>query len=155
MWHWRVARLEIADQVDFIQDCPSFVGLQDYVQLVAGASLTAAHLLRKRKVEIAICWDGGRSVFTTITMTIMMQINKRARHHAQKSNASGFCYVADCVLAILALKRPEPLEGNALCFTKPRIMYLDLDLHFSDAVSQTFYTPNRMANSNQQVLVSE
>lgn len=50
------------------------------------------------------------------------------RHHAQKSHAAGFCYVADCVLAILALKRPP----------KSRIMYLDFDLHHSDAVSQAF-----------------
>lgn len=61
----------------------------------------------------------------------------RARHHAQKSQASGFCYVADCVLAILALKRSSALVGG-LSIPKPRIMYLDLDLHFSDGVSQAF-----------------
>jgi histone deacetylase 8 len=45
--------------------------------------------------------------------------------------------VADCVLAILALKRPP----------KTRTMYLDLDLHFSDAVSQAF-----AASTSGQVL---
>lgn len=59
------------------------------------------------------------------------------RHHAQKSRASGYCYVADCVLAILALRKP-PL-GSPFPSRKPRIMYLDLDLHFSDAVSESFY----------------
>lgn len=50
-------------------------------------------------------------------------------HHARKSRASGFCYVADCVLAILVLKKIN---------SRPRIMYIDLDLHFSDAVSEAF-----------------
>jgi histone deacetylase 8 len=69
------------------------------------------------------------------------------RHHAQKSHASGFCYVADCVLAILALRRQSSLPPR-----KPRVMYLDLDLHFSDAVTQAFYTPNPFVAP--QVLVS-
>jgi histone deacetylase 8 len=43
-----------------IQDCPTFAGLPEYVQLVAGASLTAAHALKQDKTDIAICWDGGR-----------------------------------------------------------------------------------------------
>ncbi|KAF7979298.1 hypothetical protein HWV62_43012 [Athelia sp. TMB] len=109
----------------FGQDCPRFRGLASYVQLVAGASLTAAQALISPSptggvsFDTAICWDGGR-------------------HHAQKSHAAGFCYVADCVLLLLALKRaPVQQEGR-----KPRVMYLDLDLHFSDAVSQAFHTPS-------------
>lgn len=62
------------------------------------------------------------------------------RHHAHKSKASGFCYVADIVLALLALKKPTP------SIPKPRIMYLDLDLHFSDGVSKAFH------NTNSQIL---
>lgn len=104
-------------------DCPPFQGLPEYVQLIAGAVLTAAEVLRQSKAEIAICWDGGR-------------------HHAQKSHASGFCYVADCILAILALKRrlSSPYIPNMIPTPKPRIMYLDLDLHFSDAVSDAFFS---------------
>lgn len=41
-------------------DCPPFRGLSDYVQLVAGASLTAARALQMPDVTVAICWDGGR-----------------------------------------------------------------------------------------------
>ncbi|KIJ27717.1 hypothetical protein M422DRAFT_784786 [Sphaerobolus stellatus SS14] len=66
-------------------------------------------LLKQGRADIAINWDGGR-------------------HHTHKDHASGLCYVADCTLALLALKRPP----------KSRIMYIDLDLHFSDAVSQAF-----------------
>lgn len=79
--------------------------------------------------DIALCWDGGR-------------------HHAQKSHAAGFCYVADCVLLILALKRaPITQKGR-----RPRVMYLDLDLHFSDAVSQAFHTPSSNTGAIPQVM---
>lgn len=81
------------------------------------------------------------------------------RHHAQKSHASGFCYVADCILAILSLKRvtlatvPQSQDRTTSNARKPRVMYLDLDLHFSDAVSEAFTTLN--SPSVPQVLVSQ
>ena len=83
--------------------------------------------------------------------------NVKIRHHAQKSFASGFCYVADCILAILAIKRGMPLNTLAPSISstipqKPRIMYLDLDLHYSDAVSDAFYAP--LSTSPPQILVS-
>ena len=83
--------------------------------------------------------------------------NVKIRHHAQKSFASGFCYVADCILAILAIKRGMPLNAlapsiSAIMPKKLRIMYLDLDLHYSDAVSDAFYAP--MSSSPPQILVS-
>ncbi|KAH9918958.1 histone deacetylase complex protein [Fomitopsis serialis] len=99
------------------EDCPPFAGLSQYVRLVAGGTLTAASALREDRADIAICWDGGR-------------------HHARKSEASGFCYVADCILAMLTLKRMH--RGPDSSVRRPRVMYLDLDLHFSDAVSEAF-----------------
>ena len=83
--------------------------------------------------------------------------NVKIRHHAQKSFASGFCYVADCILAILAIKRGMPLNTLAPSISstipqKPRIMYLDLDLHYSDAVSDAFYAP--ISSTPPQILVS-
>ncbi|ETW80856.1 hypothetical protein HETIRDRAFT_320612, partial [Heterobasidion irregulare TC 32-1] len=107
-------------------DCPPFRGLPEYVQSVAGASLAAARALAQDSCDVSICWDGGR-------------------HHAHKARASGFCYVNDCVLALLSLKRaPVPSPPSAAAAApprKPRIMYLDLDLHFSDGVSSAFHTP--------------
>ncbi|KIK56614.1 hypothetical protein GYMLUDRAFT_46943 [Collybiopsis luxurians FD-317 M1] len=115
-------------------DCPRFESLSEYVRLVAGATLTAANALKLNYADIAINWDGGR-------------------HHAQKYRASGFCYVADCVLAILLLRKAQPLpplvslnDSNIDSITaqkqrRPRVMYLDLDVHFSDGVSEAFYTP--------------
>ena len=72
-----------------------------------------------------------------------------SRHHAQKAQASGFCYVADCVLAILTLKKPRPARAG-LTPHKPRVMYLDLDLHFSDGVSQAFLSPPSVASPATQ-----
>jgi hypothetical protein len=37
--------------------------MSQYVQLVAGASLTAAKILSLRNINVSLCWDGGRSVF--------------------------------------------------------------------------------------------
>ncbi|KXN80812.1 Histone deacetylase 8 [Leucoagaricus sp. SymC.cos] len=104
-------------------DCPLFVGLPDYVQLVAGATLTAVDALRHNISDIAINWDGGR-------------------HHASRARAAGFCYVADCVLALLALKTvpraPSTRAQDEQTHALPRVFYLDLDLHFSDVVSSAF-----------------
>ncbi|KAI0937662.1 hypothetical protein AcW1_001515 [Taiwanofungus camphoratus] len=112
------------------EDCPPFDGLPEYIRLVGGASLSAANALCRGEADITICWDGGR-------------------HHAQKSQASGFCYVADCVLAILALKR-VPAPGPSP--RKPRIMYLDLDLHFSNGVSHAFSSSSSTSLAAPQVL---
>lgn len=47
-------------------------------------SLAAAVKVNKQQTDIAVNWSGGL-------------------HHAKKSEASGFCYVNDIVLAILEL----------------------------------------------------
>jgi histone deacetylase 8 len=73
----------------------------------------------------------------------------RIRHHAHKSQASGFCYVNDCVLALLVLRRAPPLSpdpGNIR--KKSRVMYLDLDVHYGDGVAAAF----RGAGPRGQVL---
>jgi acetoin utilization deacetylase AcuC-like enzyme len=67
-------------------DCPAFTGLFSYCQQYAGASLAAARKLAIGSTDIAINWSGGL-------------------HHAKKTEASGFCYVNDIVLAILELLR--------------------------------------------------
>ncbi|KAL5531903.1 hypothetical protein ACEPAF_5466 [Sanghuangporus sanghuang] len=100
-------------------DCPPFFGMGKYVQMIAGATLSAAESLKSGETDIAIAWDGGR-------------------HHAQKGRAAGFCYVADCILAILSFKRAPPLSAHP-GRRKARVMHLDFDLHFSDAVSECFH----------------
>ena len=74
------------------------------------------------------------------------------RHHAHKSLASGFCYVNDCVLALLVLRRASPsppLSSNpGNLRKKSRVMYLDLDVHYGDGVAAAF----RGAGARGQVL---
>lgn len=115
-------------------DCPPFPGLSEYVLAVAGATLTAARELAEGRCDIAICWDGGR-------------------HHAHKSKASGFCYINDCVLALLALRRAPPSPGPSSSVPgqvrkRSRVMYLDLDVHYGDGVAAAF----RGAGGRGQVL---
>lgn len=45
-----------------------------------------------------------------------------------KSEASGFCYVNDCVLAILELLK-----------THQRVLYIDIDIHHGDGVEVILY----------------
>lgn len=70
--------------------------------------------LNEELADIAINWAGGL-------------------HHAKKSEASGFCYVNDCVLAILELLKKHQ-----------RVLYIDIDIHHGDGVEEAFYTTNRV-----------
>lgn len=65
-------------------DCPVFDGLYEFCKRYTGGSLDAAIKLNHGLTDIAINWSGGM-------------------HHGKKSEASGFCYVNDIVLAILEL----------------------------------------------------
>merc|ERR1711887_352259 len=96
------------------EDCPVFDGLYEFCQLSAGGSVASAVKLNKQATEIAINWAGGL-------------------HHAKKSEASGFCYVNDIVLAILELLKYHQ-----------RVLYVDIDIHHGDGVEEAFYTTNRV-----------
>ncbi len=73
-----------------------------------------AQRLNSGEADIAINWAGGL-------------------HHAKKSEASGFCYVNDCVLGILELLK-----------THQRVLYIDIDIHHGDGVEEAFYGSNRV-----------
>ncbi|XP_027517260.1 histone deacetylase 1 [Corapipo altera] len=70
--------------------------------------------LNKQQTDIAVNWAGGL-------------------HHAKKSEASGFCYVNDIVLAILELLKYHQ-----------RVLYIDIDIHHGDGVEEAFYTTDRV-----------
>jgi acetoin utilization protein AcuC len=90
-------------------DNPVFPGLWDAACLAAGGSLLAARLVARSEVKRAFHFAGGL-------------------HHAMADRASGFCYVNDAVLAILALRA----EGL-------RVAYVDIDAHHGDGVQAAFY----------------
>ncbi|CAJ1077317.1 histone deacetylase 2 [Xyrichtys novacula] len=93
------------------EDCPVFDGLFEFCQLSAGGS---AVKLNRQQTDIAVNWAGGL-------------------HHAKKSEASGFCYVNDIVLAILELLKYHQ-----------RVLYIDIDIHHGDGVEEAFYTTDRV-----------
>lgn len=101
------------EEFGLVDDCPVFESLWPYVQWTAGSTLAAARYLLADHLDVAIHWEGGR-------------------HHAGRAKASGFCYVNDCVLAILELRKRFK-----------RVLYIDLDLHHGDGVEEAFrYSSN-------------
>lgn len=95
-------------------DNPVFKGLLDWSRLVTGASLQAASLVDSGETEIAFNIAGGL-------------------HHARSSQASGFCYVNDPVVAIMSLLK----KGR-------RVAYLDIDAHHGDGVQEAFYNTDKV-----------
>lgn len=96
------------------EDCPVFDGLFEFCQIYTSGSIGGAIRLNEELADISINWAGGL-------------------HHAKKSEASGFCYVNDCVLAILELLKKHQ-----------RVLYIDIDIHHGDGVEEAFYTTNRV-----------
>ncbi|CAE7249153.1 HDAC1 [Symbiodinium sp. KB8] len=95
-------------------DCPVFDGLYEFCQVSASGSLGGAAKLNRGDADVCINWAGGL-------------------HHAKRSEASGFCYVNDCVLAILELLKVHR-----------RVLYVDIDIHHGDGVEEAFYTTDRV-----------
>merc|ERR1719433_34533 len=102
------------DKYNIDVDCPVFEGLFRFCQLTSGGSVGSAYRLNHGMADICVNWSGGL-------------------HHAKKSEASGFCYVNDIVLAILEL----------LKFAQ-RVLYIDIDIHHGDGVEEAFYCTDRV-----------
>jgi histone deacetylase 1/2 len=96
------------------EDCPVFDGLFQFCQTYSGGSVGGAVRLNRGDNPAVINWMGGL-------------------HHAKKTEASGFCYINDIVLAILEL-----LKVHA------RVLYIDIDIHHGDGVEEAFYTTDRV-----------
>lgn len=90
-------------------DNPIFLGLFDWSLLVTGATIQAVDFLVSNEGKIAFNIAGGL-------------------HHAQKSKASGFCYINDPVIGIIRLLR----KGK-------KVAYIDIDAHHGDGVQNAFY----------------
>ena len=95
-------------------DCPVFDHMHEYCQRYTAGTLLGSAKLAANDSDIAINWAGGL-------------------HHAKKCEASGFCYVNDCVLGILELLK-----------TYHRVLYIDIDCHHGDGVEEAFLTTDRV-----------
>lgn len=100
------------------EDCPVFDGLFEFCQLYTSGSIGGAARLNADKSDIVINWAGGL-------------------HHAKKSEASGFCYINDCVLGIIELLKRHM-----------RVLYIDIDIHHGDGVEEAFYTTDRVMTAS-------
>ncbi|XP_008374011.1 histone deacetylase 19-like [Malus domestica] len=96
------------------KDCLAFDRLYSFCQTYAGGSVSGAVKLNHGICDISINWAGGL-------------------HHAEKCEASRFCYVNDIVLAILELLKQHE-----------RVLYVEIDIHQGDGVEETFYTTDRV-----------
>ncbi|GIX86252.1 histone deacetylase 1 [Caerostris extrusa] len=115
------------------EDCPVFDGLYEFCQLSTGGSVAGAVKLNKQAADIAVNWAGGL-------------------HHAKKSEASGFCYVNDIVLAILELLKEYDSSKLVMCICfyryHQRVLYIDIDIHHGDGVEEAFYTTDRVMTAS-------
>ncbi|CAH8450008.1 unnamed protein product [Heterobilharzia americana] len=113
----------LIDSFGLNYDCSGFHSVFDYAVAAVSGSLAAADTLVSRHCQVVINWGGGW-------------------HHAKRSEASGFCYINDIVLAIhrLISSNPSKISTNSNCQT--RVLYIDLDLHHGDGVEEAFwYSP--------------
>jgi acetoin utilization protein AcuC len=95
-------------------DNPIFEGLYDWSLWVVGATLQAIDFVMNGDGDIAFNIAGGL-------------------HHAQRSKASGFCYINDPVIGIARLIQ----RGK-------RVVYLDIDAHHGDGVQSAFYETSQV-----------
>ncbi|NHI89254.1 MAG: acetoin utilization protein AcuC [Candidatus Thorarchaeota archaeon] len=96
-------------------ECPIFPGVDKYASYVVGATIDAVLGVADGRFEDAVSFFGGL-------------------HHATESQASGFCYYNDCVIALKKYQEKYP---------KKKVLYLDTDAHHGDGVQHAFYNdPN-------------
>lgn len=99
---------------NFGDDCPVIDRLYEYCSVYSSASVVGADLLYQGAFDTVVNWTGGF-------------------HHAKQSEASGFCYINDAVLAILQMLKYYQ-----------RVLYIDIDIHHGDGVEEAFYTTDRV-----------
>ncbi|TPP58094.1 Histone deacetylase 8, partial [Fasciola gigantica] len=106
---------DLLDTYGLSYDCPGFRHVLDYALAAVRGSLAAAMALTRGDCRVVLNFAGGW-------------------HHAKRSEAAGFCYLNDIVLAI---------HHFLACSTDPssrnRVLYVDFDLHHADGVEQAFW----------------
>ena len=92
-----------------VRNNPIFSEVFSRPATAAKASIKAVEMIANKKAKKILNISGGT-------------------HHGRKSQAFGFCFLNDCVLAIL----------KALEFNFKKIVYVDLDAHHCDGVQDVF-----------------
>jgi len=92
-------------------ECPIFPGVDQYASHIVGGTIDAVMGVAEGKFEDAVSFFGGL-------------------HHAMESQAAGFCYYNDCVVALKKYQQQYPGK---------KVLYLDTDAHHGDGVQKAFY----------------
>jgi acetoin utilization protein AcuC len=93
-------------------ECPIFDDMLNFIKLSAGATMTGMNEILSGKSDIVFSPSGGY-------------------HHAEPSQASGFCFVNDIVLAAMKATKENK-----------RVLILDFDVHHCDGIQNMFYARN-------------
>ncbi|RLN71598.1 hypothetical protein BBJ28_00022286 [Nothophytophthora sp. Chile5] len=115
------ARQQQLSDFELVDDAYVFPGLFDYCSYVAGATLTA--------VDALLHLMGSQSDTRVLLPPVAINMGG-GRHHAMRSQASGFCYVNDVVLGVQRLLT----KGNI-----QRVLCVDIDVHHGDGTQEAFY----------------
>jgi len=92
-------------------ECPIFQDVHKYASLPVGGVIDATIGVSEGKFKNAISFAGGF-------------------HHAMESQAAGFCYLNDTVIAIKKYKELNPGK---------KVLYIDTDVHHGDGTQMAFY----------------
>jgi len=92
-------------------ECPIFPGVDKYASYPVGGTIDAVMGVADGEFEDAVSFLGGF-------------------HHAMESQAGGFCYYNDIVIALKKYQQKYP---------EKRVLYLDTDAHHGDGVQHAFY----------------
>ena len=92
-------------------ECPIFPGVDQYASHIVGGTIDAVMGVAEGGFEDAVSFFGGL-------------------HHAFESQAAGFCYYNDIVVALKKYQQKYP---------EKKVLYLDTDAHHGDGVQQAFY----------------
>jgi acetoin utilization protein AcuC len=92
-------------------ECPVFPNVHRYARLPVGGVIDATMGVAEGKFKNAMSFTGGF-------------------HHAMESQAAGFCYLNDAVVAIKKYRQINPSK---------RVLYLDTDAHHGDGTQMAFY----------------
>jgi acetoin utilization protein AcuC len=92
-------------------ECPIFHDVHKYSSLPVGGIIDATIGVSEGKFKNAMSFAGGF-------------------HHAMESQAAGFCYLNDTVIAIKKYKELNPGK---------KVLYLDTDVHHGDGTQMAFY----------------
>ncbi|WRT66529.1 uncharacterized protein IL334_003488 [Kwoniella shivajii] len=153
---------EHLDGFNLSHDNPIFPSLPRYISMIASSTSTACKLLVEDKSDFVICWDGGRHhakksqaggfCYVNDLVLGLLLISKEGKIPLTSSSSSSPTPsssigqdenqgVSQAVEQSQDQVHTQSKKRKRTVSTRsPRILYLDLDLHYSDGVSSAFHS---------------